>query len=238
VQPVVPRSQADPVVRLNHLTENLATHGLVEGTLRIPGAAGDLVVTADLRARQITTTTSIPAPTDRGSRARVTWLLRQLGAETPADLVVEAYPRMARQPIMAGLAAAREDRDLLLDPDRREILRFTLVRRCEMGQNRKVGGRSPGFIQSVTTSIDNFYSSVAQQIVPWTARPPQARPPKPAAPTADRPIEDTEALDDAIGEARAAAGQAPSETPTPAGSPGEPADMVLDTPAPTKPVEV
>jgi hypothetical protein len=238
VQPVIPRAHADPVARLNHLTETLATHGVLEGTLRIPGAAGDLVVTADLRARQITTTALLPAPTDRGSRARVTWLLRQLGADTPTDLVLEAYPRMARQPILASLSSAREDRDLLLDPDRREILRFAVVRRCEMGQNRKDGGRSPGFIQSVTNAIDNFYSGTVQQIVPWTARPPQARPTKPPTGATDRPIERTEDLDDAIGEARAAAGQTANETQTSAGSTEEPPDMVIDAPAPTTPVEV
>jgi hypothetical protein len=238
VQPVVPRAHVDSTARLSHLTESLAANGVLEGTLRIPGAAGDLVVTADLRARQVTTSISLPAPTDRGSRARVTWLLRQFGADTPADLVVEAFPRMARQPIMASLAAARENRDVLLDPDRREILRFSVVRRCEMGQNRKDGGRSPGFIQSVTTAIDNFYGGVVQQIVPWTARPPQARPTKPATAPADRPIEGTEDLDDAIGEARAAAGQVPPETPPPTGQPAESADMVVDTPTPATPVEV
>lgn len=48
-----------------------------------------------------------------------------------ARLVVESWPRLARQPICATVGRAREDRDVLLDPDRRKILRFRLVGRCE-----------------------------------------------------------------------------------------------------------
>ena len=199
VQPVVPRSQSDPNDRANHLADSLTTNGVLDGRLRIPGAVGDLEVAADLRARQITTAVEVPAPTDRGSRARVTWLLRQLGGEAPDDLVIESWPRMARQPLVAGLSAAQEQRDLLLDPDRREILRFRVVRRAEMGQSRKDGGRSPGFIESTTKAIEDFYSAVVQQIVPWTAKPPQARPSSRAAESSNEPIEGGRDLDQAIG---------------------------------------
>ena len=36
VQPVVPRAHADPTVRLSHLTESVATRGVLDGTLRRP----------------------------------------------------------------------------------------------------------------------------------------------------------------------------------------------------------
>jgi hypothetical protein len=205
---VVPRAHADPAARLAYLVESLTTSGILDGTIRVPGAVGDIAVSADLRARQISTSTDVSAPTDRGSRARVMWLLRQLGPDTPRDVMIEAWPRMARHPLGASLAAAQESRDLLLDPDRREILRFCLIRRSEMGQNRKDGGRSPGFIESTTNAINTFYGSVIQQIVPWTARPPQARAATRPTERADEPIEDAEDLHEAIGAARATAGGA------------------------------
>jgi hypothetical protein len=208
VQPVVPRAHSDPDARLAHLAESLTTGGVLDGTIRVPGAIGDVAVLADLRARQISTSTDVSAPSDRGSRARVTWLLRQLGPDTPRDLTVEAWPRMARQPLSASLAAAQENRDILLDPDRKEILRFSLIRRTEMGQNRKDGGRSPGFIESTTNAINTFYGSVTQQIVPWTARPPQARAATRPTERPDEPIEDADDLHEAIGAARATAGGA------------------------------
>jgi hypothetical protein len=175
VQAVVAKAHADPRTRLGYLTENLATHGLLDATIKVPGAGGNLEVSADLRARQIAVDTTVQAPTDRGSRGRVTWLIRQLDPDAAGDVLIEAWPRNARQPITATLAEASANREVLLDEDRREILRFRLVKRAEMGRNRKDGGRSPGFVGSVTSLIDGFYATVVQQIVPWTARPPQTR---------------------------------------------------------------
>jgi hypothetical protein len=220
VQPVVPRAHADPKVRFGHLADELTLSGLLDATIRIPGAAGDISVVADLRARQITASTDIAAPTDRGSRARVTWLVRQLGPDTPSGATIESWPRHARQPICATLAQAREDRDLLLDPDRREVLRFRLVQRAEMGQNRKDGGRSPAFIESITGLVEAFYGTVLQQIVPWTARPPQARPAARVKGLVEEPINDVEDLDQAIDAARAMAAGETGDGAPPAGGPG------------------
>jgi hypothetical protein len=130
-------------------------------------------------------------------------LLRQLGPGTPGDVMVEAWPRHTRQPICALLDQARTDPEVLLDPDKRDLLRFRIVQRAEMGQNRKDGGRSPGFIQSVTGLVDTFYGDVLQQIVPWTAPPPQARPsaPRPKELTRE-PIADRDDLEDAVEAAR------------------------------------
>jgi hypothetical protein len=172
VQAVVPRAHADPRARLGHLTESLVTHGLLDATIRVPGAVANIDLHADLRARQVCVSTTVPAPADRGTRGRVSWLVRQLDSEAAGDVLVEAWPRNARQPITDTLAQAADDREALADPDRREILRFRLVRRGEMGRNRKDGGRSPGFVESVTDLLDDFYAQVVQQIVPWTARPP------------------------------------------------------------------
>jgi len=229
VQPVVTRAQADPVVRVNHLADRLTNDGQLDGTIRVPSAIGDLAVTADLRARQITVSTEIPAPPDRGSRARVTWLLRQLESNTPQDVTIEAWPRMARQPLVASLATAQEDRDVLLDSQRRDILRFRIIRRTEMGQNRKDGGRSPGFIESTVNAINNFYADVVQQVVPWTARPPRTRPTARPTERVEEPIADAEGLHGAIQTARATAAIETGESPRP----GEP-DMTERTKAATE----
>ena len=212
VQPVVPRAHADPKVRFGHLADQLTGDGLLDATVRVPGSAGDLHVVADLRARQVMASTEISAPTDRGSKARISWLVRQLGVETPPTLTIEAWPKQAREPLLASLAQAREQRDLLLDPGGRDILRFRLVLRSEMGQHRKDGGRSPGFIQSITSLTDVFYETVLQQIVPWAARPPQARQSPRPKDLVDEPIEDSEELDEAMVAARDNAGEETEET--------------------------
>lgn len=205
VQHVVPKAHADPKVRLNYLLDSLTSSGTLDGVIRVPGAAGNLAVQADLRARRVSVSADIVAPTDRGAKARVTWLVRQLGPDTPGSTIVEAWGRNARQPIVATLAELRNDRDLVLDPDKRELLRFRLTQRAEMGQNRKDGGRTPGFIESVTNLVTSFYASTLQQILPWTAPAPRAAPRPQQPEVLDKPIEDAEDLDDAIEQARSAA---------------------------------
>jgi hypothetical protein len=83
VHAVVPRSQAEPRARLSYLTDKLATHGLLDATIRVPGAAGNIEVAADLRARQVTAGTVVNAPGDRGNRGRVSWLVRWSRTSTP-----------------------------------------------------------------------------------------------------------------------------------------------------------
>lgn len=205
VQAVVPRSHSDPKIRFAHLTESLTASGTVDATIRVPGSAGDIRVIADIRARQVAASADVNAPADRGNRARVTWLLRQLSADTPTAVTIEAWPRLAREPLCATVAQAKENRDLLLDSERRDILRFRLVQHCEMGMQRKDGGRSPGFIQSVTTLVDRFYETVLQQIAPWTERPPKARPATRTVDLVESPIADPDELDEAMSRARASA---------------------------------
>lgn len=213
VQPVVPRAHADPKARFGYLADQMTTGGLLDATVRVPGSAGDIRLAADLRARQLAASTEVAAPTNCGNRARISWLLRQLRPETPEDLIVEAWPRSAREPLSATLAGAREERDLLLDPAGKDILRFRLIRRAEMGQQRKDGGRSPGFVQSVTGLADTFYATVLQQITPWIAKPPQARPVAPPKDLVDEPIAGTDDLTEAMGAARDNAGDETGDHP-------------------------
>lgn len=207
VQHVVPKAHADPKVRIGHLLDSLTSSGTLDGVIRVPGAAGNLTVQTDLRARRVSVSADVIAPTDRGAKARITWLVRQLGPDTPSATIVEAWGRSARQPIVATVAELRENRDLLVDPDKRELLRFRLTQRGEMGQARKDGGRSPGFIESVTDLVNAFYVTTVQQILPWTARAPQAAPRPKQPDVVDQPIEDADQLDDAIEAARSIAAE-------------------------------
>ncbi len=202
VQHVVPRTQNEPRTRTAYLTDSLVGVGTLDGSLRIPGAAGAVTLAADLRARQVMVFADIPAPIDRGNKARATWLIRQLGAETPAGLVIEAWPRHGRQPLSSSLAEARADAALLVDSDKRDTARFRLVLRSEMGQNRKDGGRSPGFIQSVMGLLKVFYRDVLQQVTAWSPPAPQSRAPVEHAELKVEPIEDEQELTEAITAAR------------------------------------
>lgn len=162
---VVPRSQQDVHARLTYLIDSLASQGLLTGAMRVPDTAGDIEIVADLRARQLVVSTEIGAPQDKGHRGRTGWLLRQL-SDAPGQAIIDAYPKNARNPHTASLAAVREDRDLLA-PDGKEAHKFRISLRAEMGLNRSDGGKRAGFVESVLGLIDTFYEQVVQDLTPW-----------------------------------------------------------------------
>ena len=170
---ILPRSQRDPKARLAHLAEQLADDALLADRIRIAGAVGDIEIVADLRARRLTATVEVSAPGDKKGRGSVSWLVRQLGDADPG-LEIEAYAPHARTPVAATLRDAITNPDLLV-PEAKDINRFVLTYRSEMGQARKTGGRKPGFIDTVLTTVDRLYVDVVQNITPWTPAAPQVK---------------------------------------------------------------
>ncbi len=169
---LVPRAQRiDPDLRNKTFVESLTTTGTLAGTLRIPDTIGDLELTVDLKARQNIVSVTFDAPTDKGGKGRVGWLLRQLG-DAPPNLVIEAYTKNARNGIAATLSAVLEDSSVLIAPDKKEPAKFVLVARSELGTNRKAG-RTPGFTQSVIAAIESFYGDVIQNLSAYQPRAPK-----------------------------------------------------------------
>lgn len=169
----LPAAQREAPKRLQHLVERLASTGSMDGVLRIPNTAGDLELTADLRARRITAAVAVVAPEDRGGRARCTWLASQLDADVDQRLVVEAFAKNARTATVCTLKDIREDKDCLLGEDKRDPVRFRLSLSREMGAGRKAGGKSPGFIDSTIGMITDFYGTVIQDLSPWVPKAPK-----------------------------------------------------------------
>lgn len=171
IQPYVSRRyRTDPAARTVDLAASLAETGRVQASLNIPHATGPLLVIADLKARRIITSTTIDAPDDRGAKARITWLTRQL-SNAPAGTMLEARIRHARNPVVAALERVAEDPTALLDPDRKEPASFTVLVRTEMGSGRKAGTKTPGFIDTVEAAITGFYDRVLTGLHAWQPKP-------------------------------------------------------------------
>lgn len=180
VQHLLSRAQTDQRVRINYLVDKLIRGEQIDGTLRIANTVGDIEISADLKAKRVVAAVSVQAPTDRGGRARISWLLKQL-KDAPPSLVIEAYAKNSRLPSVASLALLSDNRDLLLGEDKREPARFRLLLAKEMGAGRKTGKKSPGFIDSVLALIEEFYGTVVQTVTPWTPKAPRITAP-PSAP--------------------------------------------------------
>jgi hypothetical protein len=184
VDPVFPRGQTDHRQRSAALAESLCESGRLIGALRIPNTAGDLAVEANVRSRRLTAYLDVAAPTDRGAKGRVSWLVNQL-TEAPGQLLIEVYARNARTPSSATLDQTREDRLAPLDHDKKEPHRFRIVMRSEMGMGRAAAKGSPGFITSVLQLINTFYGAAVQNVAPWQPPAPKLTKPSTAPPGED-----------------------------------------------------
>ncbi len=174
VRHLLSRSENDPKNRLRALRNQLLNDGCLSSDIRVPNAASDIKLTADLRTGQIAAEAIVQAPGDKKGRGSIGWLTRQL-RQSPADLSVEAFAKNARTPEIATLAEAAEDPTRLLGDGQSNVSRFRLVTYREAGKNRRNGGRSPGFIDSVNRAFDEFYQLVVQQITPWAPTAPKVK---------------------------------------------------------------
>jgi len=180
VTPVLSRKeQADPTQRMQALVNEVASTGTLSGAIRIPDTVGDLVITADLRAKTVTCHVDIEAPKDGRPRTRVNWLVRQLRS-APDGARIEAFTARSRGAGAAELLKdARERPESLIADPTRELRSFRVALSTPMGSKR---GRGRGsFINSVLDATDTFYGEVLQNLKAWSATPPRLRP-EPEAP--------------------------------------------------------
>ena len=187
VVPVLSRKElAEPALRIQALTESLCRTGVLSGTIRVPDTAGQLVVTADLRASRVTCHVDIDAPREGRSTTRVNWLVRQLKA-APEAARVEAYANHGRGSSAAELlGTVRENPAVLVADPNKELRAFRVATSGVLGTKR---GRGRGaFIDSVLTGVDSFYADVLGSLRPWSAAPPKLRPAHPTPPEIDESV--------------------------------------------------
>lgn len=174
VTPVLSRKEAaDPSLRAQALAAQLAQQSTLSGAIRIPNAAGLVVVTADLRAGTVTCHLDVAAPGEGRPATRVKWLTRQLG-EANDSLRVEAFVARARGAGTAELlGAVRDDPKILVRDPKKELKTFRVAATHKLGTKR---GRGRGaLIDSVLDVLNDFYRDVVQHLKAWRAAPPQMR---------------------------------------------------------------
>lgn len=176
VTPVLTRAElADPTRRSQALVAKLCEQGVLVGSVLIPEAAAPIVITADMRAGRVTCHVDLDAPREGRPTTRINWLVRQLSA-APGSVRIEAYVARGRGSSAAELlAAVRENPNLLLGAEGKELRSFRLAMSSPMGAKR---GRGRGsFIDSLLGAIDAFYGDVLQGLKVWSAAPPKLRQP-------------------------------------------------------------
>jgi hypothetical protein len=187
VVPILSRREiAEPALRAQALTDSLCKTGVLSGTIRIPDTAGHLVVTADLRASQVSCHVDVDAPREGRPATRVNWLTRQL-KNAPDTMRVEAFANHARGASTAELLrTVRDNPNCLVADASKELRSFRVATTAPLGAKR---GRGRGaFIDSVLNSVNTFYAEVLESLRPWAAAPPKLRPAHPTPPDIDESV--------------------------------------------------
>ncbi len=176
------RDLAEPALRTQALSAQLASTGMMTGGLRIPGAVGPLHMTADLRAGKIVCHVDLDAPREGRPTTRVNWLVRQL-KDAPDTLRIEAFAMHARGPGCAELLrTVRNEPTILIADPTKELRAFRVAQSFAAGTKRGLG--RGGFIDSFLDAIDDFYEQVIQNVKPWMPAPLRLR-----APDEPQPVE-------------------------------------------------
>ncbi len=214
-----PRKLDTPAMLDNHV-KRLAADGVLEATVRVPDAVGDLTIQADLRACRTLTGVTVEAPREGRAKPRITWMLRQL-ADAPDDLRVEAAFLNVRQTTSELLKNVRENPDLLLHPQdpKREPKAFTLTLGRAMG--RKRGKAEGSFVRETRVQTFDFYRDLVQSLKAWQAKAPKLRDETTEGAAPVMPVSDPPPF--------GGPGRDPGEAPDPWADPGAPPRSAIDT---------
>lgn len=165
------REREDYALRRAQLVRELADQASLSCVLRVPDAIGDIVLTADLRAKMVSASVSLTAPREGRPKTRLNWLIRQLG-RSPENTRIDVSFEGTRRTTSELLRDLREDSDKGLDQVRSNAPRyFRVALSVDMGT--KKGSGSGSFIGSVTDILDDFYGNVVQNLKTWAPRAPR-----------------------------------------------------------------
>jgi hypothetical protein len=162
----------DPALRMKVGVENLAQEACLTNYLAIPDTAAPIRICADLAKRTVSLSMRLKAPTDRQStKARVSWLMRQLAQSESRDVHVKLVWPGRAAPTQLPLAKLRAAPELAsLDRDGMSVVSFEIVLVKDLGAKfaqRKI------VVSELIRATAEFYDSVGGYLVAWQAKPPK-----------------------------------------------------------------
>ena len=177
VHPVMSRKEsADPGLQTSALSKLLVEDGSLSGAIAIPNAIAPIEVSANVKAALVSVAVTVQAPLQGRSRARLSWLLRQL-REAPDALRVDIAFERTPFTTSGVLGDLRNDTKSVLQATDRLPRAFTLVQTRRVGMRPTTGSGS--FAGDTASLLDEFYREVVQGLKAWTPPAPKLAVEKP-----------------------------------------------------------
>ena len=164
---------------IKRVNEEVLRTGILNGTFRVPDAAGDISLELVLQARAVRYRVEIKPPSEGRAQTRVNWLVRQLkGDGLPSDLVVHVHWDKARITSAGRLTDVREDIGCLLrDPHQRPVPKTAQPRRFSIewttGLSKGRGKSTAPILDSIASDLERFYRQVVEVLVPYIPKAPR-----------------------------------------------------------------
>ncbi|PQM26734.1 hypothetical protein CVO77_17175 [Sphingopyxis lindanitolerans] len=163
---------SDPAKRLKGALASLSAGNCLKTEIAIPGAAARIQIAADLPKRTLAFGMRLKAPADKKStKARLSWLLRQLASAEPTDLYVRLGWPGSSPSTQYPLSALRADLDIAsqdrpgMAPHAFDVL---LV--------RDLGGKfsqRKNFVSELLQVASQYHANVGEHLIAWQAKPPK-----------------------------------------------------------------
>ncbi len=164
----------DPSARLKDASIRLLDSHCLDSSYRVPNAAGDLEISADLARRSLQVSIRLRAPEDKvKTRSRMTWLLRMLKDDDPRILIRAHWPGKAKA-TERSLAKLREDPESI-QADNGALVPHSFEVIMVHTDAKRFAGRQT-FVEDIEAIVPLFYTMVAQYLRAWSAPPPKPRP--------------------------------------------------------------
>jgi hypothetical protein len=143
----------------------------IHGGIKIPGAAAELAIYADLGAGVLNVGFELAAPTEGKNKTKLNWLLKQYKT-VPKDARLSIGYKRARNLESSVSLAALKNGEVEIDLDAtRELALFRVETVRTFGLKRGRGQST--FIDSVLSQVTSTYSELLQPIKAWSAGAPK-----------------------------------------------------------------
>lgn len=161
----------NPELRFSEACDSLIASHILRSSFRVPDAADDIEVTADLARRTISCSMKLNAPGDKKqARASINWLLKQLRGDTDAVVIVRTF--------WPGKTPATDKplSEVRANPKCLEISRpGAMPTSFEVCMTKDLAGgfsKPRNFIKDLEDFVPEFYDRIGQRLRRWVPPPP------------------------------------------------------------------
>jgi hypothetical protein len=152
-------------------SKKLINEGYLSGNLSIKNSVSDIKIGLDFEIKSVSMSVKVSPPMDKGTKARITWLYKQLDAakrKNPTvferierDLIIEANVKHARQ----HTKVSWQELDTLFEEvNGKEIQAFNIVYVNKFG---KAFSSNKKFIVTIENMILEYYAGIVQYLTNW-----------------------------------------------------------------------